>query len=119
MAEKTRIVRSGDFVSRYSNNVQFDLSALDMRIVFGELRPGHPLEQHTSIVMTYAQAKVMAYFLSTNVAVYEAIEGRIKVPGDTLPGPPPVPTGEDAENDRLKKAYEASQRIYEEFKDRW
>ena len=76
-------VRVPGFVERYANNVQFESSAWDLKMIFGTFdstsdAPG--LKQHTSINVTWQQAKVIAYFVYVNIMFQEITNGLIAVP---------------------------------------
>ncbi|MGO9262583.1 MAG: DUF3467 domain-containing protein [Bryobacteraceae bacterium] len=81
------IIRSDRFVSAYANNVKFELSIWDVKILFGEvLKYGSPsvVQQHAVMTVPWLQAKAMALFLSINVASHEEIDGPIRIPGVLL-----------------------------------
>lgn len=60
--------RSEEFAALYANNVQMEMSAWDLKFIFGQLDQAEGfVEQHTSITVSWQQAKIMAYFLVANV----------------------------------------------------
>src|SRR5947209_3194715 len=77
------IRRNEDFGTFYANNVRFESSLWDLKIIFGQLdqssRP-NAIEQHTAMTVTWVQAKLMAYYLEVNLAVFETDNGYIRVP---------------------------------------
>lgn len=87
--------RAEDFVTGYANNVQFESSAYDLKMVFGELsQTGSKvsIEQHTSVTVSWIQAKLLSYYLQIQIAGYELQHGKIRLPNNVLPiEPPPVP----------------------------
>jgi hypothetical protein len=108
MAEETttppplQFERGDDFESLYANNVQFELSSWDLKMIFGQLDQSGgrvTVKQHTAITIPWTQAKLGLYFLQANIAAYEIIHGKIKVPSDVLPPelPPPLPGTENEE----------------------
>lgn len=85
---KQVFVQSEDFGSVYSNNVQFESFPADLNIIFGESRilDGKPItEQHTAVRMTWAQAKLLAFFLTVQIDIYEFEHGKISIPKPMLP----------------------------------
>jgi hypothetical protein len=100
-----------DFVSGYANNIQFEPSAWDLKIVFGELSQTAAkavVEQHTSITISWLQAKMLDFYLRVQIAAHELEDGKIQVPERVLPPEPPplppdIPNREAAE--RMRKAY--------------
>ena len=81
-------VRAPDFIHRYANQITFDLNPSDIRIVFGTTEKNGSNLQHTAITVTWAEAKILRYLLTQNIAVYEAFEGKIMVPLGLLPPEP-------------------------------
>jgi hypothetical protein len=87
-------VRAADFEQKYANNVTFETSDWDLRVVFGTLDQGapdqktygHAVKFHTAISVPWRQAKLMAYSACVNVLLHEMTEGKIQIPFS----PPPV-----------------------------
>jgi hypothetical protein len=81
--------RAQDFIARYANNVNFETSVFDIKMVVGELRQpigAKPfIEQHTAITFSWLEAKIAALFLSMNVAMHEKQFGALNIPNGTLP----------------------------------
>ena len=105
--------RDEDFLSRYANNVHFEISSWDLKMIFGELwqEDGQAvIRQHTAITIPWIQAKVMSYFLQANIAIYEATNGRIKVPDDVMPPHPPPPP---PDNPLAKKVGETLKELHD------
>jgi hypothetical protein len=93
MAEKSTtsagaIVRTSDFVDRYANNVTLESSVWDLKMLFGTLdqttKP-ESVRHHTAMHVTWAQAKLMAFYLQTNIMFHEAANGKIKIPDQAMP----------------------------------
>ncbi len=100
--EQRTFKRIDDFVTGYANNVQFEPSAWDLKMVFGELSqiPGNvSIEQHTSITVSWPEAKMMSYYLQVQILIHEFLNGRIQVPKNAWPLPyaPKAVEAEDAE----------------------
>jgi hypothetical protein len=75
-----------DLVKYYANNVRFDSTAFDLTMMFGQVAESLPdnsanyVDQKVEIKLSWLQAKVMAIFLSINVAAQEEKLGAIQVP---------------------------------------
>ncbi|MGB6385279.1 MAG: DUF3467 domain-containing protein [Terriglobales bacterium] len=93
MNEKIKIAtefkRAEDFLSSYANNVMFETSVFDIKIVFGELlQPygGKPfVEQRSATTLSWLEAKIAALFLIMNVAMHEKQFGPLVIPEGTMP----------------------------------
>jgi hypothetical protein len=87
--------KTGEAVrSVYANYANFELSDLDLKIIFGQLAQTgakKAVDWHTAVTMTWAEAKLVSFFLRVNIAIYEAQYGIIKVPASMLPPLPPPP----------------------------
>lgn len=85
----TKFEQSEDFISRYANHVYFYTSVFDIRTIFGEIvqfPDGSPkIEQHTSVTLSWRQAKITALFLAMNVAMHENKFGALDIPDGILP----------------------------------
>jgi|HubBroStandDraft_6_1064221.scaffolds.fasta_scaffold132348_2 hypothetical protein len=95
--------RTSDFRSVYANNIFFETTVFDIRAIFGEISPPTPelpgsekvlVEQHTSIRMSWLEAKIFAIFLAINVSAHEERHGPITIPEEIRP---PFVTGEEAD----------------------
>src|SRR6266851_907863 len=104
---ETHQAKNEEMTTDYANNVMFEPSIWDLKLIFGEFsqRTGS-VDWHTSITLPWAQVKLMIYYLQANVAAYEINEGKIRVPNPALPPEWPVITPEQAEN---PKALETSE----------
>src|SRR5580698_4093433 len=84
--------RNENYEALYANNVQFESTEWDLKMIFGELdmgrKDGAGVEQHTAITVPWAQAKLLIYYLQLNVGIYEKIFGKIKIPDSVLPPEP-------------------------------
>src|SRR5262249_19658754 len=74
--------RVEDFSEAYANNIVFESSIYDLKLVFGQneqhVSP-NAVVQHTAVTIPWAQAKVLAYALSLALTDQEARCGRIKL----------------------------------------
>jgi len=97
--EQLEFRHADNFVRRYANNVQFELTAWDLTIVFGELRQNQPgqqagkpiVEQHTSITISWPEVKLLCAYLQVNIAAHELDDGKVTVSPRVFPVPPPIP----------------------------
>jgi hypothetical protein len=109
-----------DFESLYANNVQFQPSEWDIKVVFGELQTDAKdsasfVEQHTAITISWLQAKIMHYFLTLQLGVYEMSHGKIPIPLSVLPPVPETPPSELQGDPATKRVYDYIARTREEF----
>lgn len=111
--EKPERERAANYIAEYANNVRFHLAPMDLTIAFGQNRPDAPPLDKARITVTWAEAKIMLYFLRANIMIYETIEGKpIAIPKDQIPSPPKA----DESADPQTLAVNASlHKLYEEF----
>jgi hypothetical protein len=113
-----------DFASLYANNVVYEASVWDLKLIFGQLdqkllEPAEgktvTVDYHTAITLPWEAIKLMIYYLRANLATHEIESGPIKLPDRVLPPQTPLPLPEDiAAKPQAKAAAEANQRIWEE-----
>jgi len=106
--------RDEDFVSLYANHVFYEVSAWDLKLIFGQLdqaRSPNLVAQHTAIALSWMQVKIMIYYLQVHLAIYEAQYGKVVIPAAILPPPPPGPLPPEIENDPVARA--SSDRVRE------
>ncbi len=81
--------RSADSIElsvEYANNVMFEPTIWDLKLIFGEWSGrSQSVEYHTSVTIPWAQAKLMLYYLQANVAAHEAANEKIKIPVTVMP----------------------------------
>ena len=85
---KPTFARDADFFETYANNVTFESSVWDLKIIFGvfDQTPDlPPFKQLGAIRIPWQQAKLMAYMLAMNVAFHETSNGTINVPPAIAP----------------------------------
>lgn len=111
--------RDDEFVSLYANNIRYENSVFDLRLVFGELDQSDPegpcVSQHTAITISWIEAKLMVYFLRLNIASYELQNGKINIPASQIPPLFEPPTGELANNEHAQAIYKAFSKIHQEL----
>ncbi|HEY4899087.1 MAG TPA: hypothetical protein VII95_04605 [Terriglobales bacterium] len=113
-----RFQRHENFESWYANNIQFFSSEYDLKLICGELdwpKGNLVVQQHTALVVSWLQAKIMAYFIGTHVAIHEMTHGKIAVPAPVLPPEPVPPTGELANDPVAIQVYEYIKKAREQF----
>ena len=124
MAEQTNVVptlnfqRTDDFISLYANNIQFEQTAFDLKLIFGELNQAGGkvlIDQHSSVTIPWGQAKLLLYYLQLNIAGYELENGKIKIRGDLVPLPiGPLPAGQE-DNPKVRELFEVVKNLREQF----
>jgi hypothetical protein len=107
MAEQQKPLRPDadiELDSDYANNVFFEPSIWDLKLIFGEFSGrSNDVDWHTSITLPWAQAKLLHYYLGLNIAIHELANGSpIEIPAQMLPTLPQLPEAE--ESDPLKRA---------------
>jgi len=110
--------RHENYENWYSNNVQFQQSEWDLKLVFGQLdwsEDHYVVEQHTAITMAWLQAKLVFYFLSIQLGVYEMSHGKIPIPLGAMPPEPLPPTEEQAKDPFVVQMYEYMKKRREQF----
>jgi hypothetical protein len=84
--------RADNFMSVYSNNVIFEPTAWDLKIIFGQLdlAGGKGIaRQQVAVTVSWAQAKLALYYLRLQVAAMELQSGKIPIRRDLIPSEPP------------------------------
>ena len=90
--------RTQDFTEAYANNVRFESTVLDLKMIFGQsdLRTGKEVvEQHTAITLPWPLVKIFIYFLTLNMMGHESQNGPITIPPIHIPPPITPPTEEE------------------------
>ena len=92
---KMIFVKSPDYRTFYSNQVQFATTAFDFALIFGQIEEvtadgaRATIEQHARIVMSPLQFKLFTIVCAQNIKNYESRFGKIQPP--TGPGIEPIP----------------------------
>jgi hypothetical protein len=75
--------------AEYANNTSLQPSVWDLKLFFGQwyqaMDGKSEVDWHSAVTIPWAQAKLLAHYLKVNVAVYEGINGKIKIPADMKP----------------------------------
>ena len=103
--DKVVFTRDEDFTSLYANNVQYEASVWDLKIVFGELdqsKGPSVVEQHTAVTLSWPEAKIAAYFMLLNVLGHQARNGFIQLPSSVIPPRPDPETVEANDKDLVR-----------------
>ncbi len=108
-----------EFFSFYTNNIQIQQTVFDLKLIFGELVQSQGklayVDQHSSVTMSWVQAKLLLYFLQLNMIAFEDINGKIKIPPELIP-PEIVPIAEDNKDTPQAQAlYELLKKFREQF----
>jgi len=102
----------------YANNVYFEQSAWDLKLIFGQLdqREGKiTVKQHTAVTLPWTQAKLLSFWLRGQIESYEMTNGKVRVPANVIPNEM-HPTEEQKKSDpNLEKVYELFNRLRSEF----
>jgi hypothetical protein len=110
--------RADDFSAQYANNVFYETSLWDMKLIFGQLDQklgSNVVVQHGSITIPWPQVKMMLYFIQANLSSHEARNGRVILqPGLISPVPEKVPPA-FANNPKEVKAHAALREIQQAF----
>ena len=106
----------------YANNVRFEMTAWDLRILFGQIMAMSEgrgqIDWHTDVTIPWAQAKLMHLYLGVNIALYERENGRITVPSAVLPAPLSTPPeGVDTANPEALDTFKLVQGLIKSFRD--
>jgi hypothetical protein len=123
MPEEQKITSDGssrelteDFNSLYANNVMYEGSVWDLKLLFGQLdqklteKGQTTVDYHTAITLPWSTVKTMVYFLRVNLASHEAEAGAVKLPERVRPARP----SELGDTPSEKAAAEASRKIWDE-----
>ncbi len=79
-------IRVPQFLQGYANNVRFEASVWDLRIIFGILdQAENSVKLHTALNIPWMQVKLMAYYLRAQIDFHEQANGRINVPRRIAP----------------------------------
>lgn len=80
--------RAQDFFEIYANNVNFESSVWDLKLILAVLDQdpnSPPFKQLGSVHVPWMQAKIMAYYLLMNIVFHEASNGPIDVVRSVAP----------------------------------
>jgi hypothetical protein len=115
---KPAFERDEDFASLYANHVWYEISAWDLNLIWGQLdqtKGPNVVKQHTAIAISWLQAKLLAYFVNVNIAIYESRNGKIKIPPYLLPPQIPPLSPEEESDPAKKQLNERLRALHESF----
>lgn len=108
-----------DFTEAYANNVYFETSAWDLKLIFGQLdQSGGKVRtvQHTAITLPWTQVKILSYWLRGHIEAHEMVNGKIPMPPSIIPAEVPLPTKELKESDpNVERIYALFNRLRNEL----
>jgi hypothetical protein len=109
--------KADDFATAYANNVFFESSLWDLRLIFGQNDQQISLNavvQHTAITMPWPQVKLMTYFMETCLLAHEIQNGRIQIPPNLIP-PVPAEPPKELQTPTLLAIHKAFKAHYDTF----
>ena len=114
--EKIDFRRNEEFESLYANNVQFEASVWDLKMIFGQLdqaKGPSVVDQHTAVAVSWPEAMIAAYFMIVNIVSYQSRNGPIQIPRVVIP---PRPDPSDPSLDEAgKKLIEYLAWVHDQF----
>jgi len=112
------IKHADDFESLYANNIRFESSVWDLKLLFGLLDQSDGKELvdlHTGISIPWTTAKLLVYFLRLNIMIHETENGKIRINPRVYPPQPGELEAEHANNAVAHKVRAAAIKLREEF----
>jgi hypothetical protein len=111
--------RTEDFSDLYANNIFYETSSWDLKLIFGQLDQSEgkaKVAQHTAIAVPWPMVKLMVYWLRGQIEAHELVNGKIHVPPPLIPSPLPPLTEELRKLDPNAEAvYAIFNRLRDEF----
>jgi hypothetical protein len=110
--------RDPNFESRYANNLRYESTVYDLKIVFGETDlsgPSEVVRQHTAVTIPWAAVKVAIYFLQANMALHELANGAVHVPPTQIPAEYPDQPFPGVSPELHKKSKDVLDKLRAEF----
>jgi hypothetical protein len=81
--------RSEEFENLWANNVLFESTLWDLRLIFGQVDlAAKQIVQHTAVNIPWPQVKIAAYFMLVNVVIQQSLNGNVFIPGYIVPPRP-------------------------------
>ena len=114
-----RAEREPDFASKYANNIRFEATVHDLKLIFGQSdlsRGAEVVQQHTAITIPFSLLKSALYFLRLNLAFHELYNGPVSVASPQIP-PLFEPPSEEviAQDPRALEAHAIATRLRDEL----
>ncbi len=109
-----KFTRTPDCSDTYANNVQFEPSIWDLKMIFGRLNQGtgDVVEQYATVAIPWKLAKLISYYLQIQVAAHEADSGRLTLPPSLWP-PQPALVEAMRDDPRAKEWLEFARELHE------
>jgi hypothetical protein len=110
--------RTQDFRSAYANNVRFEPTVYDFKMIFGQsdLSSGTEVtEQHTAVTIPWSLVKLTIYFLQVQVTFQEMQTSKITLPESQLPPPIPDPSPEQANDPAFMSALDKARKLRDDL----
>jgi hypothetical protein len=111
--------RIEDFFEAYANNIFYETSSWDLKLVFGQLDQAEgkaSVVQHAAITVPWPLVKVMVFWLKGQIEAHELTNGKIHVPPPVIPQPLPPLTEEMKKSDpNMEAVYAIFNRLRDEF----
>ncbi len=108
---------TGAPISLYANNLLYEASAWDLKIIFGQVDQSSGstvVKPNVAVTIPWAQAKLTLYWLRLQVEVMETQTGKIPIRADLIP-PENIPTEEQLNDPDMKKFFDMYKRVRDEF----
>src|ERR1039458_5289099 len=106
------------FFEQYANNVYFEPSAWDLKLIFGKIdqaKGSANVIQHSAMTLSWSQVKIAIYFLQFHLAVHESIHGKVYVPKSIVNAPVPPTEDQQKDDPRTKIIFETINKLYRQF----
>ena len=110
--------RTPDFISTYANNLIFEASAWDLKLIFGQLDQSSGtavVKQHLAVTIPWPQAKLALFWLRVQIEGIETQSGKIPIRQDLIPSELPPITQEQEKDPAAKKFYQRYSELRAEF----
>lgn len=111
--------KSEDFAEIYANNIRFEISSWDLKMILGVLdqsQQPNVVEQHTAVILPWRQVLLTAYYLTINLMIQQAQEGqRLHLPPSIMPAKPNINLDDPAVDETTKRLAVYVNWIHEQF----
>jgi hypothetical protein len=100
------LTRSEEFENLFANNVRFESTLWDLRLMFGQVDlAAKQIVQHTAINIPWPQVKIASYLMLVNLVVQQALNGNVFLPPFVMPPRPNASDPAFAEFDKRLVEY--------------
>ena len=111
------IQRTADYTETYANNVHYESSVWDLKVLLGRLDQSSGLsitKQFLGVSIPWMQVKLMIHHLQVNLTIHEAYNGPVAIRNDLLPKLPQV-TDEQLKDPLFKATVEKIAELHNKF----